>query len=158
MGREGSWFQHCVVRTAGLPLSCLDLGSRNAAEDADSVEKRRIESERLSSLAGDALYDAIPGLTSQARRKALRLRRDLFNGRVPREGDLRCLQGCVPAAVEEAVSALNNLRFLERISDETYENDAAKEGTAILGALENQDFASAIRLSSPSLADHLPSA
>ncbi len=148
----GSPLPHFVGRVAGLPVEVLDgLRANRSVELADTILRRR---EKLSARAvglSDTVYHLVPASENRVRRRLIRLRRDLFNLRCPREGDRAVLHEDLAAEVADFVAELDAVDQLVEVLRKSLEEEEQGISEALLGGFDHPDLRAGLRLSSRSL-------
>ncbi|PPK63726.1 lantibiotic biosynthesis dehydratase-like protein [Actinokineospora auranticolor] len=96
--------EHFVVRVAGLPLAALrDLRCPTSRRWVDAVLRAEEDLTAEGRELSDAVHDVVHAADDGTRRALLRLRRDLFNNRVP-VGDPGAVVGSLDPALGDRVA------------------------------------------------------
>jgi hypothetical protein len=146
-----------VVRLSGLPTSAVQSLTTGALRS----ELARLHAcnnavLRLTSRASDVLFAAIGRQSDPARRSVLlRVRRGLYNGRVPREADRHSILSCVAHTeacdvVAAADAILDRTRITGTLA-EHYEAAVGEARASVREMLNARNFSDGVLLSSPSL-------
>jgi hypothetical protein len=146
-------FPHLVIRIGGLPWD--DLGRLVANESwrvANEILANRRALQADAAALSASIHDLVPGRPRSERRKLLRLRRDVFNLRDPRAGDVEV----VPAsgAGDRLAAFQASLEDHRARTEEFRRIFEAEDGTALrqlLDVCRDPDFRAGLRLSSRSL-------
>lgn len=139
-----------IDRIASLPGAALDFAHHVSSTDLDAAIAliRDLGGERDA--AAEAIHDAVPTATPEDRRLLLRLRRDLHNGRSPRERDVAVARRTLPPALLDRLE--NRERELEaarsRLEQGIAIGSAAAE-QAVRGWLRDRAVSDALRLLAP---------
>lgn len=152
----------CLVRTAGVPAAALDeLRLRATTAALSQAARTQAATDSAAGVLEQTLHAAVPGLERPVRRVALRLKRDLHNGRrvggAPEE-----LERVAHALGPDGARRLEAWRELVAVSDatrdharETARTELAAAEAALAGHLAQPRLRAAIALASPSFAGEL---
>ncbi|MFF0866912.1 lantibiotic dehydratase [Nonomuraea sp. NPDC003560] len=145
-----------LMRVAGLPVR--DLDALVAPELGGLLERaaiRRDRAEELGRRVAGALHDVVPRLSDEARREALRLRRDAHNGRC--SDRTRAAAGAVEGHLDRELRDLVGswLRSVTALRESLAETDraaaahVAAAGRQVFGLLTRPGIMSTLALASP---------
>lgn len=149
-----------LTRVGGLPFDVADgLASPRSTVAATVVFERKRLVNATAALLSDAIAAAIGGLEDRPLRGALiRARRDIHNGREPREADatvLNASKGGLGALYGEWTELRASVGQAQRDAESAAVADQT-EARALLKRLANdEEFLKAIMLASPSLLEQL---
>lgn len=142
-----------VARIGGLPV--CTLGALRAAGTlalSDELIGHRAELAAVAARLSDVLHDQVPAAPKGQRRRLLRLRRDLFNLRVPRDGDLEVVgDESLRAELRAFREKLDAVDQLQANLDEALAREQGAAADHLLRAFEGADVRAGLRLSSPTL-------
>lgn len=147
----------CVVRTGGMPFDELQsLAAPDSVCTADTLTRSYRELVAQAVDLSAVLYDLVPRATARKRRRLLRLRRDVHNIRLPRDGDITVVPSPqVRRQLESFADAVADLNQQRGDFAAIYGREIAANRTSLRAYLGNADFAAGLRLSSSALAGAL---
>lgn len=142
-----------VARVGGLPVAVLfGLRAPESLALSHEIMERRGELAAVAARLSEVLHDLVPDAQKGRRRRLLRLRRDLFNLRVARDGDLEAVgDESLRAELRAFREKLDAVDQLQANLDEALAREQGAAADHLLRAFEGADVRAGLRLSSPTL-------
>lgn len=158
--REDFHHPYAVLRVAGLPMAMAEaLMSPELRRSLDAAVAARAEAAASAEQACEALERAIgdQGTSDEDRRRLLKAKRNLFNGRPARlEGSAPTLRAQGSAEIEAADAAIAAVADREAAVEAAYAKVDADTRTRLRAlSLEDENFLRAVAFSAPQIIESL---
>lgn len=155
--RDASLLDTFLVRIGGVDHRCL-VGLRAQATSAAlaSIRSDARERQERARVLADRLHGYVPSaLCAHSRHAIVRLRRDLYNGRLPAPMLLATAEGSLPPDVTDAIrhwcSTAELACHAVDAAESQYNDELRRARSALKAALRDQRFMAGLALASPEL-------
>ena len=154
--------RHFICRTGGLPTA--HVHDWRAPETIALVDELEGVRKRLTEVAGQLtglLFDAVTHATGQLKWELLRIRRDVFNLRLPapghRDAAEQLADSQVEACLDHYIDLLHGEQRLTKAVASSYARDLHRSRICLRRSMQEVDFARGLLVSSPQLYESMQS-